>query len=181
MKYTLAALALLFATLLLAARFGLAHRDDGPAYTAGQVQAGILQHPDRWLGRTVLVRGVVASAGQISLPAGLGGVAWRYAIGAPAGTQPLAWSMQGVPTDLAAPVAPEAGGALVVDQAAAGDGWFGSLVRRMPLLDRLLPERGADGRHPATYRVALADVSRLPGCTAAVCYRAELLDPAPAL
>jgi hypothetical protein len=181
MKHTLTLLALVTLALVLGARVALAHRHDGPAYTARQVQAGLLRHPDRWLGRTLLVRGAVASAGLIFMPAEVGGAARRYAIGAQAGAPALAWSREGVPADLAGPVAPEAGGALVVDQAVAGDGWFGSLVRRLPLLDRLLPERGADGRHPATYRVRLMDASSDPGCAAPLCYHAALLDPIPAV
>ena len=179
MKRALAAIAVIIAALVLGARFAIAHRDDGTAYTARQVQAGILAHPDRWFGRTVLVRGVVLSEGLLYLPATTGGSVSRYAIGAPGGTLALSWSMQAVPTDLSTPVVPDPQAPLIVDQTKAGDGWFGTLVRRLPLLDRLLAERGADGHHLATYRVSLMNASNDPGCSAPLCYHAVLLDPAP--
>lgn len=180
MKRVFAPIVIIFIVLILGARISLAHRDDGPAYTVRQVQSGILRHPDRWLGRTVLVRGVVANEGLLYLPAATGVPARRYAIGAPGGVA-LSWSAQIVPTDLSEPVAPVAEAPLIVDQARQDDGWFGSLVRRLPLLDRLLPERGADGHHLATFRVALLDASADPGCTAPTCYHAVLQDPAPQL
>ena len=178
MKRALAAVAVVVA-LVLGARFAIAHRDDGHAYTARQVQAGILQHPAGWFGRTVLVRGVVSSAGLLYPPAGAGGAARRYAIGDPAATQALAWSVQAVPTDLSVPVVPDPQEPLIVDQSKEADGWLGSLVRRLPLLDRLLAVPSADGRHPATYRVAISDASNDLGCTVRICYHAVLLDPAP--
>ena len=93
----------------------------------------------------------------------------------------LSWSAQAVPTDLSEPMAPAVVAPLIVDQARQGAGWFGSLVRRLPLLDRLLPECGADGRHVATYRVTLLDASADPGCTAPACYHAVLQSPSPQL
>jgi hypothetical protein len=55
--------AVVLATLLCATAvtFAIVHRlaASGPTYTVAQVQAGLLHNPRAWLGRTVLVHGVL--------------------------------------------------------------------------------------------------------------------------
>lgn len=172
-----------FVIIVLAVAIGIARgKLDGDAvYTAGQVQAGMLQHPQRWFGHTVRLRGVVIARATLILPEQGNGPAIRYAIGgSQAQPQPI-WNMHALPRDLWAPAAADPHAALVVDQGEASDDQRHAWLRALPLLNRLLPALQADGHRTTTYRVQLSNGSTARGCTARVCYWAVLLDPPPRL
>ena len=177
MKYALAFVTFAVAALAVAAWLMIAHLDDGPAYTAQQVQAGMLQHPRQWFGHTIRLRGVVIDRALLVLPEQGNGPAIRYAIaGSDAQPQP-AWDLLALPRDLWAPAAADPRAALVVDQGQA-IARRGDWLRAIPLLNRLLPALQPDGHRMATYRVQLSNGSSARGCAARVCYW-EILDAPP--
>jgi hypothetical protein len=123
----------------------------GRVYSVAQVQAGLDHTPERWVGRTVLVYGVV--------------------IGCPPG-YPCPWpgARLGLASSSRVPLAQ----ALPLDWE-PHDPWLMAL-RHVPLLSHLVPAPQAlymEG--PADYRVRLVSVKPC-GTPSALCIHARLLD-----
>lgn len=128
-----------------------------PVYSMAQIQAYLARQPGQWLGRTVRL--------------------WALAQPCPTWGSPhsplhcAGWQPQLVDPDDAAlnpplPLVARSGGSL-----------FG-LLRRLPLVGRLLPVQRLVWERPEAYRVRLrAQTSR--SCLASSCYEALLLDAAP--
>ena len=123
----------------------------GRVYSVAQVQAGLRHNPQLWVGRTVLVYGVV-----IGCPPG-------YPCPSPGARLGLA-SSSSVPLAQALPLDCE-----------PQDPWLMAL-RHVPLLSHLVPAPQAlymEG--PADYRVRLVSVKPC-GTLSSLCIRARLLD-----
>jgi hypothetical protein len=126
------------------------HLEHSPVYTVAQVQTLLAREPKQWLGRTLLLHGMVAG-------------------------EPAYHPMPSlVDADAAVAIAP-----LPVARSTRPDP-LRAFLRRVPLLGELVPAPqalrwGAD----ATYRVQLRGAPGT-WCTMPPCYQAVLLDAAPA-
>ena len=112
----------------------------GAVYTIGQVRAGLARHPWAWVGRTILVRGLVIRCrlveGCVALPPGI----------------PRVGLVAGIPII-------EMPRAAVLSQALplqVEEDPFRSFLRLIPLLRRVVPApRQLSPIQPTTYRVRL--------------------------
>jgi hypothetical protein len=148
-RYAVVLAALLCAT---AVTFAIVNRlaDSGPTYTVAQVQAGLLHNPRAWVGRTVLVHGLLYRDSYM-------------------GSCPASASCPYMPPVLADPGAGTAN-AIPVYQRFTNP--VVGLLETLPLIGRLV-DRHLSGE--GLYRVQLqrAIQSR---CGYATCYRALLVD-----
>jgi hypothetical protein len=163
MRPWLRALPVLLGLTVLAAVLIAAGRDSAVpsrVYTAGEVRAGLARHPQAWLNRTLLVRGV----------AGIACCHWNTAD-----------ASQCAPAQA---ILGAAGPGMA--RAALGLAWAGpdpllTVVRRMPLLGRLVPAPAVIRWGVlATYWVQLRAVAGGP-CGGTTCYEAFLTDATPEL
>ncbi len=133
----LAALALVVAIIMAT---GQRPTPAGAVYTVAQVRAGLARNPRAWVGRTILVRGLVMRCrlveGCVALPPGI----------------PRVGLVDGIPII-------EMPRAAVLSQALplqVGEDPFRSFLRLIPLLRRVVPTpRQLSPAQPTTYRVHL--------------------------
>jgi hypothetical protein len=151
----LAAMALVVALYLPSPGTG---SDSSPVYSMAQIQAHLAQQPERWLGRTVRL---LALAQQC--------LTW----GSPhnvlhcAGWRPVLVDPDDTALDPPLPLVTESSTPLL------------GLLRRLPLVGRLLPVQRLVWERPEVYRVRLLRARTPRSCLASSCYQALLLDAAP--
>jgi len=154
--WLVAPLGVLLAAVLAVAAFAGVGRS--PIYSVAAVQAGLARDPQAWLGRTVLVRGVVEPC------LGSGSLA-RF----------LHCHRQ--PQDRLDPDPATEGGSLPL-VSGSQNVWL-AFLRHLPLMDRVLPpQQTPQWRTLATYRVQLRAMPA-GDCTGQPYYEALLLDAAP--
>jgi hypothetical protein len=126
----------------------------GPTYTVAGLQRQVAGDPRHWLGRTVLVKGVVASIGDASGPEGIVLGMTLTDPGEPSGATDL--------TVVWGPADPLLG-----------------FLRHLPLIGQLAPRAQAEHWDTiATYRVRLR-AAPASACQSRPCYEALLLDAPP--
>jgi hypothetical protein len=125
------------------------HRGQGPVYSVLAVQAGLRRSPAAWVGRTILVQGIVVAGEPVGYP-----------------------SPSLVDADATAAVDPLPLSRIGPDRPRA-------FLRRLPWLGSLAPRAQAiRWDEVAVYRVRLR-VQTHAFCGASVCYEAVLLDATP--
>jgi hypothetical protein len=155
-----ALLVLAFALFIAVAVLG-GNGDAGPVYSIAMVRAQLARDPDRWVGRTILVRGEVVPC--VAMPIAVNG---RCAALAPRDWQPSS------PTPWRTTIDP-------LPIVHAGLDPFLTPLRRLPLLRDMLPTPQVLQWGAVTiYRVRLR-ASANSICGTGACYEALLLDAAP--
>jgi hypothetical protein len=156
-------LGLVLATGLMVVIIAVGHSASVPVYSVARVQAGLVDQPQAWLGRPVLVRGLAREVVGYTVLPGCRRPwtcttiqrTWRLTDPGtpdPARGLPLAW---GSPDQLRA------------------------LLRPVPLLGCSIPRpQEADPGRAATYRIQLR-MAPARSCATPTCYEAVLLDAAP--
>lgn len=125
---------------------------------------GLREQPWHWLGRTVAVRGIVRGSVVDQ------GVLKEVLL------EPFPANMQ-PPSDVV-PVS-VATQPLTILLGNAQQNPVLTLVRRIPILSRIVPnrQRTTDAGGWGVYRIRITDASDQPGCRPRPCYRATALDP----
>jgi hypothetical protein len=152
-------LAIVMLWVVVAARHG-----DIPLYAAGTVMTGLREHPDRWFGKTVAVRGIARGSVVDQ------GVLKEILL------EPFPANME--PPSSVEPVSTSTQPLTIIVSTTPRDSVL-AFVQHFPLLSSLFPARPVtlDATGQGTYRIAIVDASGDPGCAIRPCYRALALDP----
>src|SRR5690349_9334689 len=143
--------------LVLVALVGLAARlqGDGAVYSAQEVQTGLQHYPRDWLGRTIRVHGVIV--GYTTSTAGPS----SYFLAQPDLGSGWSGSLSD-PSSVAGP--------FVFETGATEPNTLLTWLRRVPILDRVVPGERAGGAQDSTYQVKIVDASADPACSTRPCY-----------